>query len=109
MGVTQYGGLVPIKAVQDDSDFFKAFNSPGNQNLTTDETGAQLPASELFVMKDRVIDALATSKDMKGASKFLNVDSNQLGFVANQLKQQSKLAGIDWNNKAKSAEYHELF
>ena len=55
---------------------------------------------------DSLIEALIQTKDVEGAKRFLNMDA--IGKVATQLKQQSQLAGVKWDNAAGNAQRHML-
>lgn len=57
--------------------------------------------------KETYIDALVATKDIEGARAYMpNIDT--IGKIANELKTQAKLSGVDFNNKAKDANWHTL-
>jgi hypothetical protein len=118
----KFSGLIPMSS-KDDSKFASVYFKANQNKSQVDELARPMTGDGQPVMvaepaagdgetamynSTRVLQALRESQDLEGAKKYLTVDGDKLMFVANQLKTQSKLAGVDWNTKSADATHHFL-
>lgn len=88
------------------SAFERAIFDPGQQAESSGEFSAPGRPASMMTDTSSMLAALKSTKDLEGAKKYMNVDA--IGNVASQLKQQSKLLGYSWNNKAAGDADHTI-